>query len=84
MKITHVRRCHVCGTVCESENAVTLKCDKCGKYWAPFYFFDEHLLDGLSETGAYFSVWKKAEQYNPIWGLSLYWQEEYESHTPRC
>lgn len=71
--VLHFRRCHVCGTVNEVENQALLKCTNCGRSFAPFYFFDENMLDGLSDDGFYFSVWKKASTYNPIWGWSTYW-----------
>jgi hypothetical protein len=79
MNYTHVRRCHVCGTVNEAANAAIHKCSNCGKHLAPFYYFDESKLEGLCEGSAYLSIWKESFGYNPIYGLSIYWQE-----TPRA
>lgn len=83
MPTQHIRRCHICGTVMVSEEAAVHRCSQCGKHLAPFYYFDESKLDGLQETGPYLSVWKNLIMvpgtYQPIWGLSTYWQENYES-----
>jgi hypothetical protein len=77
--VLHIRRCHVCGGVTEQEDAAIHKCKHCGKHLAPFYYFDESKLEGLGEMGPYLSVWKEAEldpgTFNPIWGLSTYWQD---------
>ena len=75
MNFTHVRRCHVCGTVNEGSNAAIHRCLQCGKHLAPFYYFDESKLDALQEGKAFLSVWKDSMGYNPIYGLSIYWQE---------
>jgi hypothetical protein len=79
MKYTHIRRCHVCGTVNEAANSAVHKCHICGKHLAPFYYFDESKLDGLKEGDAYLSTWKQSPSFNPIYGLSSYWQESNES-----
>ena len=83
ISVIHIRRCHVCGEVNESEGAAVHKCGHCGKHLAPFYYFDESKLEGLKEMGPYYSTWKqslfaKDGTFNPIWGLSTYWQENYE------
>lgn len=75
MTTTHIRRCHVCGNTNESTNSASFKCKSCGKPLAPFYFFDEAKLDGLLESGPYFSSLKKAPDYNPLYGFSIYWTE---------
>jgi hypothetical protein len=81
----HIRRCHVCGHVTELANSAVHKCGHCGKHLAPFYYFDESKLDGLLEQGPYLSIWKTSTllpgTFNPIWGLSTYWQESYESQS---
>jgi hypothetical protein len=82
--VTHIRRCHVCGTVNELEGSANLHCHKCGKHLAPFYFFDESSLQGLSESELYLTNFceLKTQQnsdktaVHPIWGLSTYWTEE--------
>lgn len=83
MSTFHIRRCHVCGSVTESQEAAIHCCSHCGKHLAPFYYFDESKLEGLQEVGPYLSVWKNTSMppgtYQPIWGLSTYWQENYES-----
>jgi hypothetical protein len=83
--VFHIRRCHVCGHVSTSLSASIHKCQDCGKHLAPFYYFDESKLEGLSEMGPYLSLWKQAElgegQFQPIWGLSTYWQDEDEGNT---
>ena len=89
--MSHIRRCHVCGAVNESEGADVRKCEHCGKHLAPFYYFDESKLEGLAELGPYLSTWKQGvpkfacgplqfgENFNPIWGLSTYWENN-EGH----
>lgn len=88
MSVAHIRRCHVCGEVNESEGSAVHKCGHCGKHLAPFYYFDESKLEGLTDQGPYLSVWKQSkppkgpsgETFNPIWGLSTYW-ESYEGQS---
>jgi len=81
----HIRRCHVCGGVTEQSDAAIHKCAHCGKHLAPFYYFDESKLEGIGEMEPYLSVWKRTElppgTFNPIWGLSTYWQENYEGQS---
>lgn len=72
-QVTHIRRCHVCGTVNESEKAAIHKCSSCGKHLAPFYYFDESKMDGIADNGIFQSDLKHALNFNPIWGLSYYW-----------
>lgn len=78
-QISHVRRCHVCGTVNESENQAIRSCKGCGKHLAPFYYFDESELKGLDVGGLHFSVMKNfdpevhVETFKPLWGFSTYW-----------
>jgi len=83
--VLHIRRCHVCGGVSEQADSAIHKCQHCGKHLAPFYYFDESKLEGIAELGPYLSVWKNAElgtgTFNPIWGLSTYWQESYEGQS---
>lgn len=85
--IYHVRRCHVCGHVTELEGAAIHKCESCGKHLAPFFYFDESKLEGLKEQGPYLSTWNQVQHepgtFNPIWGLSTYWQESYEGPSRR-
>jgi len=87
--VTHVRRCHVCGTVIEARSAAILNCDECGKHLAPYYYFDESKCEGVSDSGLHWSVFKQAPDFNPIWGLSTYWtteasdKESYEGVTRR-
>ena len=73
MKVSHIRRCHVCGTVNEAEGSAINKCGQCGKYLAPFYFFDENRLDGIADNGLHLSEIKNATLTHPIWGISTYW-----------
>ncbi len=43
----YLRRCHICGEVCECEGYIPEKCLHCGKSLAPFYYFDEAKALGL-------------------------------------
>lgn len=86
-QVLHIRRCHICDHVTTSSSAAIHKCEQCGKHLAPFYYFDESKLEGLSELGPYLSGWKSVNlepgTFNPIWGLSTYWQDDYEGNTRR-
>jgi ribosomal protein S14 len=75
-QVTHIRRCHVCGTVNESEGSAIHKCSDCGKHLAPFYYFDESKMDGIGDNVLFQSDLKQATDYNPIWGLSHYWVDD--------
>ncbi len=77
--VSHVRRCHVCGTVNETEGASIHKCAHCGKHLAPFYYFDESQLEGISAEGEFLSTIKHSKEYFPLWGLSTYWSDDIES-----
>ncbi|GIL18768.1 MAG: hypothetical protein BroJett040_25190 [Oligoflexia bacterium] len=84
LSVSHVRRCHVCGTVNEAEGSAIVKCSKCRKHLAPFYFFEESKLEGLADNGLYMSQVKSSATTVPIWGLSTYWVGvKDESHTGR-
>jgi len=72
----HIRRCHVCGTVNESENSAIHKCGHCRKHLAPFYYFDESQLKGVSDNKLEMSLWVQQAFYHPLWGLSTYWEDE--------
>ena len=37
----HIRRCHLCDAVTEQTKEVVSRCSGCGKFMAPFYFFNE-------------------------------------------
>ena len=74
--VYHIRRCHVCGTVNELKNAAIHQCTHCEKHLAPFYYFDESGLQGISDNGIEMSLWKLASTYHPIWGLSMYWEDD--------
>lgn len=78
-KVTHIRRCHICGTVNEAESSAVHFCHSCGKHLAPFYYFDESKLDGIEVDKLFSSKNKKAKSYRPLWGISCYWQEFNES-----
>ncbi len=73
--VTHIRRCHVCGMVNELKNQAIHKCVDCGKHLAPFFYFDESSLQGLTEGSPFLSIWKASTDWRPLWGLSTYWSE---------
>lgn len=75
----HIRRCHVCGEVNESEKSAIDRCLCCGKHLAPFLFCKDVGLqknDNLAEVQKTVtensSSFLKAE-YPPLFGISLYW-----------
>jgi hypothetical protein len=65
----------VCGTINEHENSFASSCYHCGKYFAPFYFFEEGDLKGVKDDGLHVTLWKMQEGYHPLWGFSTYWEE---------
>ncbi len=78
-KLTHVRRCHLCGVVNEVEAALVSKCAGCNKHFAPFLFFNEKAALGLevdqpeikADAGQWHEIMKA--KYPPLWGLAVYW-----------
>ena len=75
IKVSHIRRCHVCGTVNESENSAVHKCGSCGKHLATFYYFDESKLVGVSDSQLFLTRFKDVDNYNLMYGFSHYWEE---------
>ncbi len=82
----HIRRCHICGTVNETESALVEKCSSCGKFLAPFVFFDEKAALGLKKqknpesafimnSRLKLNEWHHPanSQYPPLWGITVYW-----------
>lgn len=81
----HIRRCHICSHVNEGLQSQNEQCQNCGKYFAPFVFFDEHFSMGLDDLRQNsFSCYQEKptenewqhplkKQYPPLWGLSFYW-----------
>lgn len=73
----HVRRCHVCGEMCEAEGQLVSQCGQCGKHLAPFYYFDESMAMGLKTVEEAASEYKSSalphKEYPPLWGLTVYW-----------
>ena len=82
----HIRRCHICGTVNETHNDLVEKCQHCGKFFAPFVFFDEKAALGLEEKAKIevssvmnnrlkSNEWhhQMKTQYPPLWGITVYW-----------
>jgi len=81
----HIRRCHICNTVNEQENAVIDRCDHCGKALAPFMFFDEKAALGLTpfDSNEQHEIRMRlksgnwgdslSSKYPPLWGLAVYW-----------
>ncbi|MFN3455557.1 MAG: hypothetical protein ACK41T_11410 [Pseudobdellovibrio sp.] len=82
---THFRRCHICGVCNEKQEELVSYCEGCGKALAPFVFFDEKELSGISidrcpseltsEMYEYLKMTRASTQtiYPPIWGLAVYW-----------
>lgn len=76
-KVSHIRCCHVCGTVNQAVDSAIRKCCQCGKHLAPFYFFSEADLKGLSDSGLWLSKPPASSApgtVRPIYGFSTYWQ----------
>lgn len=73
----HIRRCHVCGEVCEAQGQLVTKCEHCGKHLAPFYYFDERQAMNLISPEEADKEYKQSalplKEYPPLWGLAVYW-----------
>ena len=73
----HIRRCHQCGEVCESQGKLVTECSRCGKHLAPFYYYNERLAMSLisAEEAAteYRSPALPLKDYPVLWGLTVYW-----------
>ena len=67
------RRCHICGTLCESNSQIR-KCSDCGKPFAPFYYFNDQFTPVLYEGGL--RAPELPGQWRPLQGLTAYWQTE--------
>ena len=65
----HFRRCHVCGAVTERKNPVD-QCELCGKFIAPFFYFDEKTI-AIEDRGG--TLVPGQGQVRPLIGLAAYW-----------
>jgi len=73
-KAKHYRRCNGCEDVL-MDFAKEPHCGRCGKFMAPFFYFDEaklHFTDNLERP--YYPIPLGA--YGPLIGLSAQWPEE--------
>lgn len=48
--MVHIRRCHLCDAVTEQSQEVVTRCAGCGKFMAPFYFFNDAEVIPLSDS----------------------------------
>jgi len=72
-KPKYFRRCHVCGTVCLSDEHDHIEnCTKCGKGWAKFLYFDDRLTPITSDRTL--RAPPLDGQWIPIQGLTVYWE----------
>ena len=72
----HLRRCHVCDAVSEQNGDVVSKCEGCGKFMAPFFFFNEKRVVIFTDREMRPSlphVTQTSEERMPIRGLTAYW-----------
>jgi hypothetical protein len=70
----YFRRCHGCDVVFDydSENA---NCQGCGKFSAPFFYFDDQKLKFTdTEMRPYYLIPQGA--YGPLIGLSAHWRPD--------
>lgn len=71
-KEIYIRRCHVCGEVCESSEDI-LKCTSCRKSLLPFYYFDKRKIAEYTDNGERPESRPQESGYGPIRGLTVYW-----------
>jgi hypothetical protein len=67
----HIRRCHICEGVTESDEGIVDRCEHCGKNMAPFFFFDEKKVEPQDEAEIR-TPWYGVDR-KPIQGLTAYW-----------
>lgn len=67
----HIRRCHMCDQVTIQTEDPVSQCHHCGKFFSPFFYFDEKLNPVLTD----FTLRPPPlpGQYAPIQGLSALW-----------
>ncbi len=78
--MVHIRRCHICNKISESETQKIERCEACGKYLAPFMFCNDpsdnaetaSVVQDRTRTSQAPKSFLKTE-YPPILGISLYW-----------
>lgn len=71
-KPTYFRRCHICGEINSRDQHYIEHCEKCGKPFARFHYFD----DRYSPVQSDFTLRPPylAGEYIPIQGLTVYWE----------
>jgi hypothetical protein len=69
----HIRRCHLCEGVTESEGSPVIRCHHCGKSMAPFYFFDESEVIPHSDVEGELDGPRKPGERKPVRGFTAYW-----------
>lgn len=67
------RRCHVCGCVGHSSQALA-RCLDCGKPFAPFYYYNDEVTPVPAEDQL--RPPDLPGQWRPIHGLTAYWQTD--------
>jgi hypothetical protein len=75
--VDHIRRCHHCNHVTSLMNQEVRRCESCYKTFVPFFFFNLSESVPVDELGPFFSMRAgKKDNYQAIYGLSLYWDHE--------
>ncbi len=71
----HFRRCHICCAINSKEEDLVSRCEACGKFLAPFYYFDERRALGLMSKLDVKAITTSLprEEYPPVHGISVYW-----------
>jgi hypothetical protein len=71
-KPIYFRRCHICGETNTDQNHTIDQCEKCGKPFAKFHYFDDRVSPVQSDITLRppFLV----GEYIPIQGLTVYWE----------
>ncbi|RYZ74040.1 MAG: hypothetical protein EOP05_09540 [Proteobacteria bacterium] len=70
-KSVHIRRCHICNGVTESDGKDVKACEHCGKSMAPFYFFNDEEVAPHSDHEP--RPLRTAGKVVPILGFTAYW-----------
>lgn len=68
---THIRRCHCCNGVTESDGKDVKACDHCGKSMAPFYFFNDDQVE--PHTDHDLRPLRPSGKVVPVLGFTAYW-----------
>lgn len=67
----HLRRCHVCSHLSETNSGRVVSCDGCGRMLAPFFFFEESEAEIFTENQP--RPLPRSGERMPVIGFTVFW-----------